>query len=231
MPTGVLLRDAPVGRAVQVVYHRSAGAGAKLAAADVPPTAVAGARMVHVTGVTLALSPSCAAAAEALARHGKEAGAEVVLNPNHRSRLWSAADARAGVARLAELAEVVLVGDDEGALLTGGQQPVEIAAWFLARGASLVVVKRGARGAWAFDGAEEWDAPGVDVAPVDVVGAGDAFAAAFLAARLAGRDVGRCLVEGNTAGALAVCAYGDIEGLPTAAELSAALEGSGDVAR
>ncbi len=52
-------------------------------------------------------------------------------------------------------------------------------------GASLVVVKRGARGAWAFDGAEEWDAPGVDVAPVDVVGAGDAFAAMIIRGILA----------------------------------------------
>jgi 2-dehydro-3-deoxygluconokinase len=230
-PTGVLLRDAPLLLPIQVVYHRSAAAGARLGPEDIPPEAVAGARMVHVTGITAALSPSCAAAAATLAKHGREAGAEVVLDPNYRSRLWSIEDARSGVETLAGLADVVLVGEEEGRLLTGGSEPSALAGWFLDRGAALVVVKRGAQGAWATDGDEVWAALGFAVDPVDVVGAGDAFAAAFLAGRLAGHAMVACLRAGNAAGAAACRAYGDIEGLPTAAELTALLDGAGDVAR
>lgn len=230
-PTGVLVRDAPRGLPVQVVYHRRHAAGAHLGPTDVPDAAVVGARMVHLTGITPALSASCAAAVEALARRGRAAGAEVVFDPNHRAKLWSPQEARRSLDELSRLSDVVLVGMDEGVMLTGADSVEDLAGWFLQRGVTLVVVKHGAAGAWATDGATTWETAGRPVRSVDVVGAGDAFAAAFLATRLDGGGVERCLLAGNAAGALAVQVYGDIEGLPTRAELDAYLREEDDVDR
>lgn len=229
--TGLLLRDAPRGRPIAVEYHRQDSAGAALAPNMMPRRAVAGAQLVHLTGITPALSPQARDATMHLAELARAGNVPVALDPNFRRMLWEPVDARPVIAELAGYASTVLVGDEEGDILSGSKAPAAIADWFLERGAELVVVKRGALGAWATDGDAEWSSPALQADVLDPVGAGDAFAAAFLSRQLSGSPVESRLLAGNAAGALVVQTYGDLEGLPTATELAAVIGDAPDVSR
>ncbi len=129
----------------------------------------------------------------------------------------------------------MLAGVDEAALLAGRAADqdgrMELAGWFLDRGARWVVLKDGAAGCCGTDGRTAVDQPAFVAHPVDPVGAGDAFAAGFLSAHLRGADLADALRQGAAVGALAVAATGDTPGLPSAATLAAVLRGDADVAR
>lgn len=226
-PTGVMFRESVPGRDPRVYYYRRGSAGSRLGPEDVDPEYVGSARLLHVTGITPALSPSCREAVEVAVEAARQRGVTVALDPNLRLKLWGAGEAAAALRPLIGRAGLVLAGLEEGERLSGRQGEEAVAAWLLEAGARLAVLKLGARGALATDGANTWRAPGFPVQVADTVGAGDAFAAGFYAAWLAGRDVETCLRYGNAAGALVIQVVGDTEGLPYRDELAAFL-GEGD---
>jgi 2-dehydro-3-deoxygluconokinase len=152
-----------------------------------------------------------------------------VLDPNVRLKLWSAERARRALSELAGLADIVLTGADEAALVSGRQ--ANAAAWFLERGARLVVVKEGAAGAWATDGSETARVAARPVTPVDPVGAGDAFDGGFLSGWLRGLGLEDCLAVGAAAGAACVQVPGDLDGLPSLAEVQVMLDDVTEVDR
>ena len=230
-PTGVLIRDRHPERPTQVLYYRRYSAGSRLQPGDIGPECLEGARFLHLTGITPALSPSARQAVYRAASLAAELGVEVSFDPNLRLKLWAAEEAAETLAPLVSLSRIVIVGADEAKLLSGAVDEGGAAQWFLAHGAPLVVLKRGPAGSWATDGIAEWEAPPFRVTPVDVIGAGDAFVAGFLAARLGGGDLPMCLRWGNAAGALATQVPGDIEGLPYRRDLEALLEGHADADR
>lgn len=209
--TGLIVRDAPTGRPVSVSYYRSGSAGSALSPAHVDADAIRRARILHVTGITAALSPSAHAALLFAASVAREAGIPVSFDPNLRLRLapvhrWSSL-----VQTFAPFAETVLVGADELRLL--GLTPRS----FLDLGARLVVVKDGARGAMVTDGTVTESVPARAVASVDPVGAGDAFAAGWLSATLRDRPLADRLREAAVVASCVVAAHGDLPGLPDAA--------------
>lgn len=232
-PTGLLTRDRDGHRRIRVVFHRAGMAGSRLRADDLAALPVERARLLHVTGITPALSESAGlATADAVAR-ARAAGVAVAFDPNFRARLWSRERALPALRELAASATIVLTSEDEGAWLAGVEPPARaadadardahaaaIAAWFHARGAALVVVKRGADGAWVGDGATGAAVPALPAgAVVDPVGAGDGFDAGFLSGWLDGLDAPAAARRGAACGAAVVQVPGDIEGLPTRAEL------------
>ena len=91
---------------------------------------------------------------------------------------------------------------EEAAILVGSDDP-ETQCARLAAHYPLVVVKRGAAGAEAAEGARRWRAGAPEVEAVDTTGAGDAFVAAFLAARLSGAEIQTALARAVAAGAAA----------------------------
>ena len=94
---------------------------------------------------------------------------------------------RSVVNEVAGRATVVLPGVAEGRLLTGQAEPEAIAAYYLDAGVSEVVVKLGKDGAQAWNADRTAASRPYRVVPVDTVGAGDGFAAGYLAAYLADR--------------------------------------------
>jgi 2-dehydro-3-deoxygluconokinase len=146
----------------------------------------------------------------------------VLLDPNLRLKLWGPEEARAVLRDLATRCDILLPGVDEAELLTGEADPEAAARELLELGPSLVVVKLGARGALAVD-LERVTPVAAAALPrvVDPVGAGDAFAAGFLAGRLRGLDLSESLALGNRCGCLAMAVPGDIEGLPRWDEVAA----------
>jgi 2-dehydro-3-deoxygluconokinase len=108
-----------------------------------------------------------------------------------------------------------------------GGNPLSLARELAELGPRHVLVKRGARGVVALLDGGPYELPARPVDVVDPVGAGDAFAAAYLAELIGGRPVAECLHAATVAGAFAVTVPGDWEGLPSRAEL-ALLDGDPD---
>lgn len=226
-PTGLIVRDAVADRPIQVVYHRAGSAGSRLSTTDLPLKDIAGARVLHVSALTAMLSPSCAEAVRLAVSTAREAGVTVCFDPNVRRRLGTASDWRAMVDELGAEADLVLVGRDEADWL-GITDPH---AWFRDHGAATVVVKDGSRGAseTGVDGAAS--APARPTTVVDVVGAGDAFAAGWLDAWLSGHPPTERLRRGAALASLVVGVAGDTSGLPSRGVFDNVLSGGEDVLR
>jgi 2-dehydro-3-deoxygluconokinase len=246
-PTGLMFRERRVLGPAQVVYARRGSAGSRLTPAEVERAMARhldpSPRWLHVTGITPALSVDARAATERAIESARAAGLTISLDLNLRRRLWSDEAAAPVLRAHAANVDVLLGNPDELAVLThrtADHDPVELARAALELGPSLVVVKLGAAGALAVDRAEPADAIVRPALPlpvvVDPVGAGDAFCAGFIAARLDGADVATALEMGNACGAAAGSAVGDQTGLPDRGELAAILlaaaeAGSPDIIR
>ena len=218
LPTGMILRDGAPGVPISVVYRRAGSAATALAAADVPAELVRGARVLHVTGITAALSDSAYAATVAAMDMAREAGVTVSYDPNVRLQLAPVERWREITDDLARRADLVLTGADEARLFCGDLAPE---LWFAERGATTVVVKHGAAGATEHDltaaARPAVQAPARTVPEVDAVGAGDAFNAGWLSGWLRERPPWERLQEAAAVASLVVATRGDTAGLPDAA--------------
>jgi 2-dehydro-3-deoxygluconokinase len=220
-PTGLMFKERRSATTTRVMYYRAGSAGSRLAPSDIDEAVVRGAGALHVTGITPALSASARDAVRVAVAVAREAGVPVSLDLNYRRALWTPGEAGAELAALVALADVVFATDDEAALVVDASGPVGYAKALAGMGPGEVLVKRGAQGAVGWLDDEIVQAPPHAVECVDPVGAGDAFAAAYLAERVAGRAPAQCLAAAAIAGAFAVTVPGDWEGLPTREELEA----------
>jgi 2-dehydro-3-deoxygluconokinase len=171
----------------------------------------------HFTGITPALSATCHDLVEAAL--GGDWPAAVSFDVNHRPAIWGQAPG-ALLRRLAQAADIVFVGLDEAQALWGDElrEPSDVRALLpLPR---IVVVKDGAQAATAFFGESRTRVPALAVHVIEPVGAGDAFAAGFLAGLLRGESAERCLRLGHLTAASALSVTGDHGPLPAEAELA-----------
>ncbi|MCV2489166.1 sugar kinase [Geodermatophilus sp. YIM 151500] len=220
-PTGLMIKERRTPATQKVAYYRAGSAGSRLAPDDVPADLVEDATLLHVSGITAALSPSARATLLDAVDRARSAAVAVSFDVNHRSSLWSDEESGAFARDLLERVDVVFAGEDEAALVVGPHRRAEDAAAELAGlGPSEVVVKRGAQGALSLVDGAVHTAPAVPVAVVDTVGAGDAFVAGYLAERVAGGSPAERLALAVTTGAFACLTAGDWEGLPRREELS-----------
>ncbi len=208
-----------------IEYHRKGSAASHMGPADVDEAWLRSARHLHATGVFAAISDTSLQAALKSMDVMRAAGRTISFDTNLRPTLWSSTDTmRHWVNELASRADWVLPGIEEGLLLTGHDQPEDVARFYRERGAKLVVVKLGAAGAYYdSDLAGTGRVDGFPVKEViDTVGAGDGFAAGVVSALLEGRSVPDAVRRGAWIGARAVQVLGDTEGLPTRAQLEEA---------
>lgn len=235
-PTGLLIRDNPQGRPITVEYRRSGSAATALAPVNLPTELLADTRLLHVTGITAALSPSALAATERAMIIAKESGAKVSFDPNIRLRLADADRWQVIIKQLAPYADIVFTGRDEAALISPGIEPER---WFTDLGASSVVVKDGAEGSSEYlPGSGASVQAGIRLVPlVDPIGAGDGFNAGWISAWLDGADAQTeadaaiRLRTGAVVASMVVAVRGDCTGLPTRALLDQVLAGGADVIR
>ena len=236
-PTAVMLKENPTAGLTRVTYFRSAGAGRTLEPSDVEALEregeLAGIQLVHVTGITPALSESAAAAVRALVDAAHRHGIPVSFDVNHRSRLWTDRDPVPVYRDLVASSDIVFAGEDEAALVVGGTDGTrvysddDLISGLAALGPREVVLKRGAAGATARDDDQTLAVPAVPVSVVDSVGAGDAFVAGYLAERVAGEPLAVRLYTAVRAGAFACTGSGDWESAPRRRDLEL-LGASGD---
>jgi 2-dehydro-3-deoxygluconokinase len=214
--TGLMVKHRRSSEVTHVDYHRAGSAGSRLGPGDVPPD-LAGASILHVTGITPALSDSARAAVFQAVETARARGVTVSLDVNYRSKLWSRFDAAPVLRDLVTRADLVFAGPDEAGLIVGDGPVAEELAKL---GPAEVIIKDGSRGCTAVIDGVRHEVPALRVTLVDPVGAGDAFVAGYLADREAGADPARRLATATAAGAFQVTVPGDCEGLPTRADLA-----------
>jgi 2-dehydro-3-deoxygluconokinase len=220
-PTGFMLRELRTAEYTKVSYYRAESAGSHLTPADVEAafSASPDIDVVHLTGITPALSATCAEAVRQAVHLARAAGVPVSFDVNYRSTLPGSDAVPALLKELLPHIDVLFVGDDELALVTDEPDPERAARELLTRGPSEVVVKQGANGALVATADSVISHPALPVRVVDAIGAGDSFTAGYLAARCDGLLPAGRLRWGTIAAACTVGTHGDWEGLPTRADL------------
>jgi 2-dehydro-3-deoxygluconokinase len=215
-PTGVFFKDP--GANTRVHYYRTGSAASRLG----PESPVPRAALTHLSGITPALSASCAALVDRLL-----SGRRCSFDVNYRPGLWPVDRAAPVLLELARRAEIVFVGLDEAQTLWGSSSADDVRS--LLPLPSTLVVKDGAIGATSFHpgGADFVATPPVEV--VEPVGAGDAFAAGYLAGLLRGLSEGHRLALGHRVAAAALGVTGDVATLGPL-DLAAALHLPRDLA-
>jgi 2-dehydro-3-deoxygluconokinase len=229
-PTGLYLRDEAGNGQVRAFYYRGGSAASAMGPNQLDEDYVRSSRFLHLTGITLALSRSCEELVHAAARMARRCGVSVSLDVNYRGKLWTAQQARAAIDALLPHVDILFAGEDEAALLW----PEAGDAWLermAAAGPAEVVLKRGAEGAVGWHAGHGFDAPGLPVTVRDTVGAGDAFAAGYLAASCWKLPVPQRLRYGNAMGAFTVSTWGDCENAPRREELEAFMEQRASIGR
>ena len=199
-------------RPTHVIYDRGASAVALCDPDDIDPSIAARSRMVHLTGITPALSEACAEVVRRFAERAIEAGVPFSFDVNYRALLWSPEQAAATLEPFCAAATVLFCGRNDARLLWGftGSNETVLAELSRRFGAATTVLTLGDEGALTQtqDGdVYQETAPPVQV--VDKVGAGDAFAAGFLHGYLDG-DVPRALRLGVSLAALKMTIHGDL---------------------
>ena len=229
-PTALMFKAGGADGDPEVLQVRHASAFARhaeeLLTSDV--LALDGVQHVHLTGIVLGISPAAQAAALTLLDAAVNAGLSVSFDPNLRLNLWPDQEEMRGMINtVAARATVLMPGLVEGRLLTGASEPDDVAQFYLSRGVQEVVIKLGAAGArgWTADGGTA-RSRSFPVSPIDTVGAGDGFAAGYLAAFLGGGSLQARLDQGAAVGALVTTRRGDLSAMPRRPEVNALLNSS-----
>lgn len=214
-PTGVFFREHLPDGQRRVYYYRNGSAAARLNPDDLHLGLFTGARIVHLTGITPALSADCAAACIKALEIARQVGAMISFDPNYRPRLWDAQAARRTLQPFIAQADILLLGHEDALAVLGINQEEEFLDYAAGLGPKIVVLKQAERGAAAWADGRSLHVPAYPVHQVvDPVGAGDGFDAGFLSAYLRGADLEACLKLGSKVGAKAVTVQGDYQGYP-----------------
>ncbi len=221
-PTGVYFISRFQGRH-EFTYYRAGSAASALAPRAVPRD-LGGARLLHCTGVTQGISDSARQTVRAAMDAARAVGAVVSFDPNYRPSLWPLTKARLAIHEAASQADLVFPSMEEATVLTGLDEPKAVARFYLDIGARVVALKLGPGGVLlaTADGMEH--VPAIDVRAVDGSGAGDAFAGAFTAAYLEGRDLLWCARLAVATAGLATTGLGCVGPVPRRAEAEARMQ-------
>ena len=136
-----------------------------------------------MTGITPALSSSARELVRTIVDGRSNGEYGVSFDVNYRSKLWpDASTAATTILPLAQGSDVIFIGDDEALELYDTVSPESLADQILRREDQVLVLKRGAVDASAITRSVDVSVPALPADVVDVTGAGDAFAAGYLAA-------------------------------------------------
>ncbi|NBK23395.1 MAG: sugar kinase [Spirochaetia bacterium] len=213
-PTAIMFKQFSANLDSSVFYYRNGSAASTLALADIDLEYLRQAKLLHLSGITPALSDSCKQTVIELFRFAKQEGILISFDPNIRRKLWSEEEAKKTLKPLLLASDIALLGEDEGELLLGTSDAQQISKLLLASGVRSVGVKQGSRGSSVADASGFYQIDPYPVKVVDTIGAGDAFNAGFLTGFLEGKPIKECGLMGSLMGGLAVSSYGDTEGLP-----------------
>ncbi len=204
-------------------FFRAGSAASRMTPADLPHARIAAAKVLHLSGISLAISTAACDTGYAAIETARAAGVRVSFDTNLRLKLWSIDRARAVMSDVLRRCDIALPSHDDIAAITGLADPEALVDHCLQLGAGIVALKLGADGAIVASAAERHRIAPFPCAPVDATGAGDTFGGAFVARLVAGdglRDAGRYAAA---AAALSTEGYGAVAPIPRADAVRAAL--------
>jgi len=210
-------------RAIQVIYDRANSAAARMTVDDVDWGYLLDTRVLHLTGITAALSDNCYEIVSQAIQRARAAGVTVSFDVNYRAKLWDAEKAGAKLRPLIAEADVLFCKSADASLLfdcQGGPRELMVGLKSLTR-AQAVLCTLSEQGAALLLGNEFIAQPAIPVQIVDRIGSGDAFAAGALDGWLDG-DVREGLRRGVALAAIALSQHGD-HTLTSRAELNAVM--------
>lgn len=230
--TGVALRrDAPTGiyfvehddTGHHFSYRRNGSAASRMTATELPFATLDSARILHVSGISQAISDTAADSVFAAIERVRAAGGQVSYDCNLRLALWPLARARAVIHEAMAQCDIALPGLDDARQLTGLDDADAIVDFYLQLGATVVALTMGMDGTLvATAQLREHIAP-YPVNAVDATAAGDTFDGAFLAEWLRHGDAFRAARYANAAAALSTLGYGAVGPMPTRSDVEAFL--------
>ena len=219
-PTAVMFKEIKGTGNPQVFFYRKGSAFSRIKPEDLDESYISQARILHITGIAPALSPSSRETIYAAVKIAKKHGVKISLDPNIRLKLWAIEEARQVLLDLASYSDYFLPGEDELKLLFDTEDRSVWIRRMQQMGLPCTVAKLGAEGCMVIDEQGCRPIAGFPVdRVVDTVGAGDGFAAGFLHSVIQGLSVDESARIGNAVGARCVTIMGDMEGLPTGEEL------------
>mgnify|MGYP002395807535 CR=1 FL=1 len=220
--TGLLFKELFDHVNPNVYYYRKNSAASYIQPSDLDEEYIKKAKILHITGITPAISQSAKETTLKAIEIAKSAGIKVSFDPNIRLKLWSMEDAKATILDICRKTDILFPGIDESEILLGTTNNKEIMQSFHQMGISEIALKLGKKGCMISDGNLSEFVPGYTIERVeDSVGAGDGFAAGYLSSRLKGLTIREAGDFANGVGAMATLVRGDSEGFPTYQQLLA----------
>ena len=207
----------------QFSFFRKGSAASRMRPEDLPRERIAQARVLHLSGISAALSDSACDTCFAAVAAARAAGVQVSFDTNLRLKLWPIARAGAVMRELIRQSDICLPSLDDVQAISGLREPEALLDFCLGLGAKVVALKMGAQGALVSDGVQRWRLPPHRCTPVDATGAGDTFGGALLARIVAGDALPDAARYAVVASALSTEAYGAVEPIPRAEQVRAAL--------
>lgn len=219
--TGVFFRENRTAGSSQVFYYRSNSAFTSLSPQDLNENYIASSKILHFTGITPSLSPSCLATTERAVDIAKAHSVKIVFDLNYRAKIWSAEEARPCFEKFMKKADHVLAGREDLFKLTGIAGRQEQMDYLMRLDLASVILKSGSDGTTLIDsnGMEHIPAIPVDKV-VDRFGVGDAFAAGFITALIRNAPQAEAISLGNKVAGWSIRLPGNIESLPNTDELA-----------
>ncbi|MNC36283.1 2-dehydro-3-deoxygluconokinase [compost metagenome] len=214
-----------------VHYYRKQSAASLMKPEHLNENYIAGAKILHVTGITPALSHSCAESLIEAIEIAKRHRVKISFDPNLRLKIWSVDEARKVLLPLLDQVDYFLPGLDELKLLFDTDS-IDTIMSKLCKLSAVCVIKGGENKTYILDRGTLSEVPYYKVQHVvDTVGAGDGFCAGFLSGVLRDYDLPDAVALGNLVGSQVIQAAGDWEGLPNAAQVEALFSGKAHIER
>jgi 2-dehydro-3-deoxygluconokinase len=204
-------------------FRRKGSAVSRLTPADIDTAAIARARMLHVSGISQAISDSACDAVFAAIDAARAAGVRVSYDPNLRLSLWPLPRARAVIHATMSQCDIAFPSLEDSRSLLGIDDRDAIADFYLGLGVETVALKLGNQGALIATAEGREHIPAHPVARVDATGAGDTFDGSFLARILAGDTPVEAARYANVAAALSTLGQGAVRPIPYEADVRRAM--------
>lgn len=218
--TGIFFKEQRSPEDINIYYYRKNSAASLIEPSDLNEQYIAQAKILHLTGITPALSDTCYKAVLEAINIAKRNSMTIVFDPNLRLKLWSEERAKDVLCEIASYADVILPGLDEGQFMTGKTEVEDVANSLMGNGEKTIIIKLGSKGAYFETKNEKAYIEGFPVRQVvDPVGAGDGFAAGIISGLLRNEPLPVVVRRANAIGAIVVGVNGDVEGLPTTDEV------------
>jgi 2-dehydro-3-deoxygluconokinase len=207
----------------QFSFLRAGSAASRMTPADLPKARIEAAQVLHLSGISLAISAAACDTCYAAIDIARAAGVKVSFDTNLRLKLWPLARARAVMGDVIAHSDICLPSLEDIAAITGIEQPDALVDHCLRLGAKVVALKLGKDGAIVADASRRHRIAPHPCRPVDATGAGDTFGGAFVTRLLAGDSLEAAGRYAAVAAALSTEGYGAVVPIPRAERVRAEL--------